>query len=148
MDLFFIITMYRYLWCIVTNKRMEKKSLFENISELKENLMLYLETKLSWYGITGFEKAVKALTVLASNGFVLLVMWISLIFVSAAAAIYIGRLLESTELGLLIIGGFYFLLGIIFFTWRKQIFSRIVIRILVNVFFQDDDDHNNSKAQK
>ncbi len=127
---------------------MEKKSLFENISELKENLMLYLETKLSWYGITGFEKAVKALTVLASNGFVLLVMWISLIFVSAAAAIYIGRLLESTELGLLIIGGFYFLLGIIFFTWRKQIFSRIVIRILVNVFFQDDDDHNNSKAQK
>ncbi|MFN2394516.1 MAG: phage holin family protein [Bacteroidales bacterium] len=119
---------------------MENKTIFENISELKENLQQYLETKLSYYGITAFEKAVKILTAVAAQGFVGMLMLIALIFLSAAAAIYIGTLLESTELGLLIVGGFYLLLGLIFYLFRRKIFSSIIIKILVNIFFQDDED--------
>ncbi len=119
---------------------MENKTIFENISELKENLQQYLETKLSYYGISAFEKAVKILTALAAQGFVGMLMLIALIFLSAAAAIYIGTILESTELGLLIVGGFYLVLGLIFYVFRKKIFSPIIIKVLVNVFFQDDEE--------
>ncbi len=121
---------------------MEKKSFFENISELKENLKLYLESKVSYYGITAFEKVVKALTVLTGIGFVLLVIWIALIFFSGAVALYVGNLLESIELGLLIVGGFYIFLGILLSIFKTQIFSALVIKILGNVFFKDDDDKN------
>jgi hypothetical protein len=124
---------------------MEKNPIFDNISELKENLRLYLETKVSYYGITAFEKAVKVLTIITGNGFILLVMWIALIFFSGAVALYIGNLLQSIELGLLIVGGAYFLLGMILILFRNQIFSPVIIKILVNILFKDDDDDNSKK---
>jgi hypothetical protein len=124
---------------------MEKNPFFENISELKENLRLYLETKLSYYGLTAFEKAVKILTVITGNGFILLVMWMALIFFSGAVAYYIGSLLDSNELGLLIISGAYFLLGIILIIFRNRIFSSIIIKLLLNVFFKDDDEEESFK---
>jgi hypothetical protein len=124
---------------------MEKNPIFDNISELKENLRLYLETKVSYYGITAFEKAVKVLTIITGNGFILLVMWITLIFFSGAVALYIGNLLQSIELGLLIVGGAYFLLGMILILFRNQIFSPVIIKILVNILFKDDDDDNSKK---
>ena len=119
---------------------MENKTIFENISELKDNLRQYLETRISYYGISAFEKAVKILTAVTSRVIVSLLLVIALIFLSAAAAIYLGTLLESTELGLLIVGGLYLLLGIVFYAFRKNIFSPIIIRSLVDVFFKDEDE--------
>lgn len=119
---------------------MENKTIFENISELKDNLRQYLETRISYFGISAFEKAVKILTAIISRVFVSLLLVIALIFLSAAVAIYLGSILESTELGLLIVGGIYLLLGIVFYAFRKKIFSPIIIRSLVDVFFKDDDE--------
>ncbi len=119
---------------------MENKTFFENISELKDNLRQYLETRISYYGISAFEKAVKILTAITSQIIVLLLVFVALIFLSAAAAIYFGSLLESTELGLLIVGGLYLLLGIVIYGFRNKIFSPIIIKSLVNIFFQDEED--------
>lgn len=119
---------------------MENKTIFENISELKDNLRQYLETRISYYGISAFEKAVKILTAITSRIIVSLLVVIALIFLSAAAAIYLGSILESTELGLLVVGGLYLLLGIVFYAFRKNIFSPIIIRSLADVFFKDDDE--------
>lgn len=119
---------------------MENKTIFENISELKDNLRQYLETRISYYGISAFEKAVKIFTAITSRVFVILLLFVAIIFLSAAAAIYLGNLLESTELGLLIVGGLYLLLGIVFYAFRKKIFSPIIIRSLVDIFFNDDDE--------
>lgn len=127
---------------------MERKSFSENISEIRENFRLYLESKISLYTLIGFEKAVKALTVIISSSTVVLFMVISFFFFSAAAAIYIGRLLESIELGLVTIGGFYFFLGIVFFLFKKPIFSRLIISFLVEVLFKSDDDHEKSESTK
>ena len=118
---------------------MEEKSFFENISELKENLQKYLETKVSYYGLVAFEKTVKLVVSLVSSTVTLVVLLLALIFFSGAAGLYFGRLLESYELGLLIIGGFYLLLGFVLYSFRKKIFSRCVIKNLSEVFFHDDD---------
>jgi hypothetical protein len=122
---------------------MEKKSIFENIADLKSNLGVYVESKLSYFGLTAFEKAVKAITVIAANGFVLLLMWMSLIFFSGAVAFYIGNRMDSLATGMLIVGGFYFVVALILFFLRTAIFSPIIIKILNNVFFNDDDDDDN-----
>lgn len=119
---------------------MEGKSFFENISELRENLLKYLETKVTYYGLVAFEKTARLVSSLVSNAAIILIMLLALLFFSAAAGLYFGRLLESYELGLLIIGGFYLLLGIVFIIFRKNIFGRLVIKSLGEVFFQDDDE--------
>jgi hypothetical protein len=124
---------------------MEKHSVLNNISELKENLRIYLETKVAYFGMSALEKTVKLLTVFLSKGFVLLLLCISLLLFSAAASIYIGKLLQSIELGLLIVSGFFLLLGIVFYVFRERIFAPIIIHTLVNVLFQEDEEPNPQK---
>lgn len=119
---------------------MENKSFAENISGIKDNLRLYVETKASLYALMAFDKGVKALTVFISNSVVILFMAMAVFMMSLAVALYLGRLLESFELGLLIVAGFYLLLGIVFLIFKKQIFSRFIITFLVSLFFHDDDD--------
>lgn len=127
---------------------MEQKSFFENISGIKENIGLYIEKKISLYTLMGFEKAVKALTTAITFSTVVLFLTVSFLFISAAAAIYIGKLLGALELGLLIVGGFYIFLGIVFFLLRQQIFSSLIISFLSDVFFKDDDVEGENERQK
>lgn len=124
---------------------MEGKSFLENISGLRDNLLKYLETKVSYYGLVAFEKAVKLINSLVSSSIIVLIMLMALVFFSAAAGLYLGHLLESYELGLLIIGGFYLLLGIVFMIFRKKIFSRFIIRSLGEVFFLEDETNPDRK---
>ncbi len=125
---------------------MEKKSFFENISEIKENLLLYLEAKLSLLTLLAFQKVAKALTVFVTISTAILFFSLAILFFSGAGVLYLGKLLESYELGLLIVGGFYLFLGFVFFFLKPRIFSRIIIRYLVNVFFKDDDDEKTPKS--
>ncbi len=127
---------------------MEKKSFFENISELKKNIEAYLEVRFSLIIVTAFQKAVKALTIIISSIIFLLFLFTAIVFVSAALAIYLGKALGSFELGLLLTAGLYLLLGFVFLLFRRQIFSRLIIIFLINVFFRDDEDdrvNNNTK---
>jgi len=119
---------------------MENKSFTENISGIKENIRLYVETKASLFALMAFDKGVKALTVFISNSVVILFMAMAIFLMSVAVAIYVGRLLDSIELGLLIVAGFYLFLGIVFLIFKRQIFSRFIITFLVSLFFHDDDD--------
>jgi len=119
---------------------MEGKSFFENISELRENLLKFVETKVSYYGLVAFEKSAKLVSSLISSAVIILILFLALIFFSGAAGLYFGYLLKSYLLGLLIVGGFYLLLGIVFIIFRKKIFGRMVIKSLGETFFQDDDE--------
>ncbi len=118
---------------------MEGKELLARIAALKDNLQKYLETKASYYGIVAFEKAVKVLSLFMANALLMIVGFLALLFMSGAAAIYLGILLESYWLGMLLTGGFYLFLMLIFFVGRKRIFGRMAIRILLNVFFSDPE---------
>ncbi len=119
---------------------MDVRALFEHISGLRENLHKYLETKISYYGLIAFEKAVRLLTTFIGNSVIIGAFLIALMFLSGAAALYIGNLLESFELGLLIVGGFFLLLTIILRVFRGRIFGPFIIRSLSDVFFKDDDE--------
>ncbi len=118
---------------------MRGKTLLEIFYELKENLEKYIETKLSYIGLSAFEKAVKLMVYIASHSVILVIFTIALLFLSGAAAIYIGKLLSSYELGMLIIGGFYVLIGLIFYIFREKIFSPNIIKALLKIFFPNEE---------
>lgn len=119
---------------------MDGKELLANIADLKDNLQKYLETKISYYGILAFEKAVKILSRFMANVVVLMVAMLALLFLSGAAAFYVGELVNSYPLGVLIIGGAYLLLAIILYASRNRLFGRWAIRVMLNIFFSDDED--------
>lgn len=124
---------------------MDGKKMLEHIAGLKDNTRRYLETKISYYGVLAFEKAVKLLSMLMANAVIIILGLLALVFLSAAAAIWIGELLDNTIYGLLITGGFYLLIALILLTWRKGIFGRIAIKALTNIFFEEDDNEKEEK---
>lgn len=119
---------------------MDGKSLLDHISGLQDSLRKYLETKLSYYGLLAFEKAARLLTAFLGNGVIIATLLIALIFLSGAGAFYLGSLLESMELGLLLTGAFYLLLALVLYIFRNRIFGPYIIRSLAEVFFQEDDE--------
>lgn len=119
---------------------MSSRNLLDQIFDLREDLQKYLETKVSYLGLTAFEKAVRLLTVFLGNGVIIVCLLIALIFIAGAGAIYIGSLLQSNELGMLIVGGGFLLLALILMIFRSRIFSPCVIRSLSDVFFKDDEE--------
>ena len=121
---------------------MDGKKLLDHIFGLREDVLKYLEAKATYYGLTAFEKAVRLLTTFLGNGIIMVTMLISVMFLSAAAALYLGALLNSTELGLLIVGGFFFLLALILMLFRNRIFGPCVIRSLSEVLFKDDKEQS------
>ena len=114
--------------------------MLEHISGLQESLRKYLDTKLSYYGLLAFEKAVRLLTAFLGNGVIIVVLLIALLFLSGAGSVYVGNLLESQVLGLLITGAFYLLLALVLIIFRSRIFGPFIIRSLAEVFFQEDED--------
>lgn len=119
---------------------MDGKELLAHIAALKDNLQKYLETKISYYGIVAFEKAAKVLSLCISNIMVLMAALLALLFLSGAAAVYLGGVTGSYGLGMLMVGGFYLLLLCIFYFGRRRIFGRAAIRILRNIFLSDEDE--------
>ena len=126
---------------------MEGKELLAHIVSLKDNIQKYLETRLSYYGILAFEKAAKALSLLIANLVVAAILLLALLFISGAGAWFLGDLLGSYGYGMLIVGGFYLLLALVFFASRRRVFGRAAIRILLNIFIRDDSGDPKEKRQ-
>ncbi len=119
---------------------MEGKELFSHIASLKDNIKSYIEAKSSYYGVLAFEKAVKLLSLLLANIFLMMAGLLALLFLSGAAAIYLGMLLDSILYGMLIVAGVYLLVLFVFMAARKRIFGRLSIRIVKQFFLSDDDE--------
>lgn len=120
---------------------MDGKEILGHIASLKDNIREYLETKISYYGILAFEKAVKLLSMIMANVVIITLLLLALLFLSGAAAITIGEMLGNPIWGLLIVGGFYLLLSLFFVAMRKRIFGRMAIKALLKMFIDEDAEN-------
>jgi magnesium-transporting ATPase (P-type) len=118
---------------------MDGKEILGHIAGLKDNVRQYLETKISYYGILAFEKAVKLLSMIMANVVAITLLMLAMLFLSGAAALTIGELLNSYVFGMLVVGGFYLLLSLFFIARRKSIFGRLAIKILFKIFIDEDE---------
>ncbi len=124
---------------------MDGKELLSHITSLKDNLQKYLETKISYYGILAFEKAVKVLSMFMANIVFLLAGVLALFFISGAISVYLGVLLDSYWQGMLIVGGVYLVVLLVMFAWRRRIFGRAAIKILLGILMDEDEPSGNRK---
>ncbi len=124
---------------------MDGKELFSQIASLKDNIKRYLETKSSYYGVLIFEKAVRGLSLFMASAFILMAGLLALLFLSGAAAIYLGQVLDSPLYGMLVVAGIYFLLMIILLSAKKRIFGRMAICIVKKFFVNDEGKTDDSR---
>lgn len=111
----------------------------EDIREFKLNVYSYIHHSTSYYKIKAFKLMVLSITSMTQLLVVGSMLTIALIFLSFAASIGLGQLLDNLFLGYLIVGGFYLAVAGLLYLNRSQ-FERSIIKKFSESFFDETDD--------
>ncbi len=112
------------------------ESLIKNIEEVFDSLKAYAKSNLTYYKLKALEQIANACSVAFKVLLCLVLVLLSLLLFSFAAAIFIGGLTDNYVLGFLIVGGFYFLLALIAIFFGARIVRRPMIRMLAAKMFR------------
>ena len=118
---------------------MENTRIADNISEVIDASRKYIEANLKLFKLSLLERLSKVVSLVISTTLVMLVGTLFLLFLSLAAAVYIGDLLQSRALGFLVMSLFFLLLVIVLWIKRKTLVINPVIRSLNDIVFTGDE---------
>jgi len=114
--------------------------MLDDINDLRKDILEYIEVKLDLIRLHAAENLSRISSNIATMAIIGYLLFFIILFISFAAAFYIGSLLDSNELGFLCVSGFYTLLLFLFLIFRKQIVERPVIKAIVRLFFPKFED--------
>jgi hypothetical protein len=102
-----------------------------SIKSLLDSAEDYIRTSYDLYKLKAIDKATESAAIVVSRAVAFFVLFMFVLMISIAAALWIGTILSNSWLGFTIVAGFYMLVGIVlyFFThnWlRKKIGDAIV----------------------
>lgn len=117
---------------------MSNSSFSQAIAALADSIRRYLEVRVNLAKLHIMEQAARIISLLVAALLFFILMMLFLLFISIAAANWIGELLDSMMLGYFIVAGFQLLLGILVFSFRRRLFLNTVIRHLSEIFFEDE----------
>ena len=109
----------------------------EHTEDIQEQVQVYLEKSVAYYKLWGFKVAMKSTTMILKFTLILLFFSMVILFCSVAAALAIGKLLDSYALGFLVIGGVYALFTGILFLIKDKIIEGKVMENFSEIFFND-----------
>lgn len=109
--------------------------MLEEIKAIKKDIQEYLEVQLDLIRLHTAESLSRVFTRIANFAIIGFILLLILIFFSLAAGFYLGEVLESESVGFLIVSGFYVLVLIVFFIFRKSIVERPIIKAMVKIMF-------------
>ncbi len=107
--------------------------------DIKDSAKEYLGLKSDALKLGLVENASRVINRLLSIFLLILVLITALVFLASGATQWLGQVLESTIAASLITGGFFLLLFLVLFLFRKRLFMNTFVRLFVNIFFHEKD---------
>lgn len=117
---------------------MALEELKDNVEDIQENAKAYLESSISYYKLWGFKVAMKSTTLILKFTLIAICLMIVLLFMSVAAALAIGKLMDSYVVGFLIVAGIYFVLALLLFMIKDKIVEGPILEKFSEIFFNED----------
>ncbi|MES2411053.1 MAG: competence protein [Bacteroidota bacterium] len=114
------------------------EELKENVEDIQENAKAYIESNIAYYKLWGFKVAMKSTTLILKFLLIAICMMIVLLFMSVAAALAIGELMESYVVGFLIVAGVYFILAFLLYKIKDKIVEGPILEKFSEIFFNED----------
>ena len=113
----------------------------KKIEELTGHVREYVQVRITETRLLLAGRTAKVMSQLIADATVLLVFGVGVLFAAAAGALALGRWLNNTALGFLIVAGF-FLLSVILIRLGKQRLIRtpVMNEIIYQLFEKDEND--------
>ena len=109
----------------------------DNIHELTENIHDYIDSSTEYYKLDLFKKMMKGAVSLVKLLVIGSIFLVFLLFLSVAVAISIGESMESISSGYYIVGGFYFLVFILFLIFGGPFITKQLLKKYSAIFFNE-----------
>ncbi|MEX0813832.1 MAG: phage holin family protein [Chitinophagales bacterium] len=114
----------------------KRKDIVDISSESKELLQRYIRNRMDAYKLDMAERVTKINTFLLIAFFFTFLGYIVLLFLSLAAALQIGDLLNSLPLGFIIMAGVWLLILLGLYAFRKKLIELPMLRWMIALMFQ------------
>ena len=113
------------------------EELKDNVEDVQENTKAYVESSIAYYKLWGFKVAMKSTTLILKFILISICIIIFLLFLSVAAALAIGKLMDNYVVGFLIVAGVYFVLTLLLFTIKNKIVEGPILEKFSDIFFNE-----------
>ncbi|MBD0777962.1 hypothetical protein HPE56_09160 [Maribacter sp. ANRC-HE7] len=107
----------------------------KDLKEADDDIRSYLENSEAYYKLRIFKALMRAVTSFTHVIVVGAIAFLAIFLLSLALAYSIGNALESTYIGLAIVGGFYVIVAILCYVFRKR-FDRPLFRKFSKYYFE------------
>ena len=115
---------------------------FVKFESLIDHTRDYLSTRVDEAKLTLAERSSAVIARIIAVSIVSLVFIISLIFVSVAAAWWLGNEWSRVWLGFLAIGGIYFIAGLIVWSARERLIRIPIMNSIIHQLFKTEEDED------
>ncbi len=126
---------------------MTKRGLTKNISEIFDLAQSFLLAKVDLWRLLLLEKLSKAGSYFLGSLILITIFAFCLMFLSFAFAFWYADKHGSLATSFILVAGFYLLLGILIFIFRKTIIARPIIKNLSEIIFEEDEKPLEKKLQ-
>ncbi len=110
----------------------------EKIDDFTYNLKEYVTLQLELVKLEAVEKVSVIGSELTSGFMVLLWSLLFIFFISLSAGFYLSSILGNTYIGFLLVAGFYFTVGLIFYLGRKLFVTKPVKNKIIKSIFSNN----------
>lgn len=117
---------------------MSKNNIVESLDSLKEEFEDYIDKELEYRKMTAAEKVSKLSVSVVSKLLYLYLLLFILLFLSIAAAFFLGEITGSNSLGFIVVSGFYLVLLLLFVLLKPYIIEKPIIKAFIKLFFQKE----------
>ncbi|NVO19170.1 MAG: phage holin family protein [Bacteroidetes bacterium] len=118
---------------------MEKSYLEENVTEAVDATRKYVEAYIKLFKLELLERLSRVVSLVITNTLILMVAALFVLFLSLSAAIFIGHLMHSMELGFLIMSALFLMLIAVIWVFRGKLLLNPVIKSLNSILFSEDE---------
>lgn len=119
---------------------MFQDDLKNHIDEVKNEFEDYVDKRISLLKLHLVEELSRFTAGFAVKLGILYLLFFVFMFLSLAAAFFLGDLLGSNGLGFTLVAGFYLLMAVIFWLSRRIWVERPVIQAFIKIFFPKFED--------
>jgi hypothetical protein len=120
------------------------KNIAENVELLYKKAEKYSKTSFELLQLKTIDKTsdvISSLSVVIAISILLAMFnW----FMNIGISLFIGHLLNNYALGFFLISGFYFMLGIIFYVFRKKLIKIPIDNLIVSIFLKEEAKNSES----
>ena len=121
------------------------ENIAENVELLYEKAEQYSKTSFKLLQLTTIEKTSDVISSLAVIITISILFVMFTLFINIGMGLYIGALLKNTALGFFIVSGFYFLLVVAVFIFRKSLIKIPIDNLIIFKLLREEKVLNSEK---